>query len=80
MAGGFATGDYEPTAHQLLLDEALREGRVEAFYDSFAVDDKALARGLDAGTLAVDTRLRDALRALRDGRRVVRASGRRAAS
>ena len=57
---------YQPTAHQLLLDEALREGRVEAFYDSFAIDDKALARGLEAGTLAVDTRLRDALRAIRE--------------
>jgi hypothetical protein len=38
---------------------------VPAFYDGFAVDDDALARGLRDGTLAVDTRLRDALRALR---------------
>ena len=36
-----------------------------AFYASLAVDDEALARGLADGTLAVDTRLRDALRALR---------------
>ena len=34
-------------------------------YDSFAVDDKALERGLAEGSLAVDTRLRDALRDLR---------------
>ena len=58
---------YEPTLHQLLLDEASREGRLEAFYDRFAVGDDALARGLADGTLAVDTRLRDALRALRGG-------------
>jgi hypothetical protein len=57
---------YEPTLHQFLLDEASREGRLEAFYDTFAVDDQALARGLADGSLAVDTRLRDALRAIRD--------------
>jgi hypothetical protein len=56
---------YEPTVHQLLLDDALHEGRVAGFYESFAVDDEALARGLADGTLAVDTRLRDALRSLR---------------
>ncbi|MCZ7589042.1 MAG: glycosyltransferase family 2 protein [Gaiella sp.] len=56
---------YEPTGHRLLLDEAFREGRLEAFYDSHAVDDEALGRGLADGTLAVDTRLRDALRGLR---------------
>ena len=50
-----------------------------AFYESFAVDDEALARGLADGTLAVDTRLRDALRALRgaDGAFVLPAAGRR---
>jgi Glycosyl transferase family 2 len=57
--------DYEPTEHQILLEEARQEGRVREFYDSFAVDDDALARGLADGTLALDTRLRDALRALR---------------
>ena len=57
---------YEPTLHQLLLDAAFRDGRMEAFYGSFAVDDNALARGLADGTLAVDTRLRNALRALSD--------------
>jgi hypothetical protein len=57
---------YEPTLHQLLLDAASRDGRMEAFYGSFAVDDAALARGLADGTLAVDTRLRNALRALSD--------------
>jgi hypothetical protein len=56
---------YEPTAHRLLLDEAYREGRLREHYDEHAVDDEALARGLEEGTLAVDTRLRDALHGLR---------------
>jgi len=63
--GWLRNADYEPTLHQLLLDEAFRRGRLEAFFDSFAVDDDALARGLEDGTLAVDTRLRDTLRGLR---------------
>ena len=41
--------------------DALRENRVEDYYRSLAVDDEALA----SGSLALDTRLRDALRALR---------------
>jgi len=56
---------YQPTAHRLLLDEAYREGRLREHYDEHAVDDGALARGLEEGTLAVDIRLRDALRGLR---------------
>jgi hypothetical protein len=63
--GWVRNADYEPTEHQILLEEARQEGRVREFYDSFAVDDDALARGLADGTLALDTRLRDALRALR---------------
>ena len=59
------TEGYEPTLHQLLLDDALRAGRLEDFYASFAVTDEALERGVRDGSLAVDTRLRDALRALR---------------
>jgi hypothetical protein len=47
--------------------EAQREGRLEDFYESFVVGDEALARGLADGTLAIDTRLRDALRALQRG-------------
>jgi Glycosyl transferase family 2 len=65
--GWVRNDDYEPTQHQLLLDEALREERVDAFYDSFVVTDEALERGLAGGTLAVDTRLRDALRTIADG-------------
>ncbi|HET7367298.1 MAG TPA: glycosyltransferase family 2 protein [Gaiella sp.] len=63
--GWLRNRDYEPTRHQFLLDEAVREGRTHAFYDAHAVDDEALAWGVANGTLAIDTRLRDALRALR---------------
>lgn len=55
----------EQTEHQILLDEALRAGRLESFYSALAVSDDRLERGLADGTLAVDTRLRDALRRLR---------------
>jgi hypothetical protein len=44
---------------------AHRTGRMREFYDAYVVDDKALAKGAADGTLAVDTRLRDALRSLR---------------
>jgi hypothetical protein len=54
-----------PTLHQTLLDEAVREGRAAAFYASFAVGEHDLAHRLAEGTAAVDTRLRDALRAIR---------------
>jgi hypothetical protein len=56
---------FELALHQVLLDEALRDGRIPAFYDTLAVDDDALARGLADGTLVIDTRLRDALRRIR---------------
>ena len=65
--GWLRVSGFEPTLHQVRLHAACRDGRAAAFYDSFAVDDDALARGLAEGTLAVDTRLRDVLRALRDG-------------
>jgi Glycosyl transferase family 2 len=57
--------EFEPPRHLLLADEAHRAGRIGDYYDAFVVDDDALARGLEEGTLAVDTRLRDALRSLR---------------
>jgi hypothetical protein len=79
-SGGWLRNEsYEPTLHQLLLDEALREGRVREFYDSFVVSDEALTLGLADGSLAIDTRLRDALRVLRteDGNFVLPEAGRR---
>jgi hypothetical protein len=63
--GWLRSPTYEATQHRLHLDEAFRDGRLEAYYASFAVDADELARGLEDGTLAVDTRLRDALHALR---------------
>ncbi|MER3487462.1 MAG: hypothetical protein C4307_01350, partial [Chloroflexota bacterium] len=44
---------------------AEQQGRIEEYYDSMVVADDALARGLEDGTLVVDTRLRDVLRAIR---------------
>jgi hypothetical protein len=46
----------------------IEEGRIEELYESLLVDDDALDRGLEEGSLVVDTRLRDALRALADGK------------
>ena len=44
--------------------DAYRAGRLDAFYAPLVVDDAALEAGLADGTYAIDTRLRDALRAL----------------
>jgi hypothetical protein len=53
------------TGYHLTSYDALHSGRIDEQHDSMVVDDDALARGLDDGTLVVDTRLRDALRTLR---------------
>jgi hypothetical protein len=66
QGGWLRNVDYEPTLHQLLLDAAYREGRVGDYYRSLVAGDERVARGLADGSLAVDTRLRDALRAIRD--------------
>jgi hypothetical protein len=69
--------DVGLTEHQVLLDEAFAEGRVDEFYAARCVSDEELERGLANGRLAVDTRLRDALRVLRaeDGTYRVPGSG-----
>ena len=46
----------------------LEDGRIAEFYESLLVDDDAVDRGLQDGSLVIDTRLRDALRALREGK------------
>jgi len=46
---------------------AHREGRMRDLYEPFVFDDDALAPGLTDGTLIEDTRVRDALRGLRQG-------------
>jgi Glycosyl transferase family 2 len=53
------------TGYHLKGYDALQSGRIEEQHSSLVVDDEALTRGLEHGTLAVDTRLRDALRTLR---------------
>ena len=45
----------------------LQEGRVRDLYEELVVDDDALERGLADRSLVPDTRLRDALRTLREG-------------
>ena len=55
----------EQTEHQVLLDEAFHADRLDAFYAARAISDEQLRRGLADGTLALDTRLRDALRTIR---------------
>jgi Glycosyl transferase family 2 len=47
----------------------LREqGRFDEFYNDLVVDDAALERGIQDGSLVIDDRLRDALRSIREGR------------
>jgi hypothetical protein len=60
----------EPMLHHELAYEACRSGKLDEYYGAFVVDDGTLEQGLRDGTLALDTRLRDALRTLRgaDGR------------
>ncbi len=55
----------EVTEHQIRLDTAYHEGRLDEFFTEHVVTDWALEQGLTEGTLAVDTRVRDALRTLR---------------
>jgi hypothetical protein len=55
------------TGYHLKGYGALQAGRIEDSYESLVVDDDSLERGLADGTLVIDTRLRDALRTLRDG-------------
>ena len=54
---------------------AWKADRLEEWYEPLVVDDEALERGLEDGTLALDTRLRDALRRAAD-----RGSGGRASA
>jgi hypothetical protein len=49
-----------------VVRDAHREGRIAELYEPFVVDDEQLSRGLADGSLVKDTRLRDALRSLRN--------------
>jgi Glycosyl transferase family 2 len=50
--------------YHLTAYDALQSGRIEEQYATMVVDDAAAGRGLRDGCLTVDTRLRDALRAI----------------
>jgi hypothetical protein len=56
------------TGYHLKGYDALLGGQLDAQYNSLVVDDKAVARGVADGTLVLDTRLRDTLRMLREGK------------
>jgi Glycosyl transferase family 2 len=56
-----------PSPYYDRVRELIAAGRTQELYESLVVDDDALQRGLEHGTLVIDTRLRDALRSLRDG-------------
>ena len=51
--------------HITRLGRAAAEGQIADHLGSVTIDDHALERGLEDGTLAIDTRLRDALRTIR---------------
>jgi hypothetical protein len=57
-----------PSPYYDRVRELLEGGRIEEFYESLVVGDDELERGLREGSLVLDTRLRDAIRALDDGR------------
>jgi hypothetical protein len=60
------------TGYHLKGYDALNSGRIEQQHESLVVDDAALDRGVKEGTMVIDTRLRDVLRAL-----AIEAPGRR---
>ena len=59
------SADGAPTALAAAGAASGRDGTLTEFYDSLGVDEDALARGIADGSLVVDARLRDVLRALR---------------
>jgi hypothetical protein len=56
-----------PTAYHADMYAALRSGRIGEYYESLVVSDDELERGVATGRLVIDTRLRDALRAITAG-------------
>ena len=65
-ASGWIRGPAEGRSeYQLILDDALREERIDEFFAERAMSDAQVEQGVSNGTHAVDTRLRDALRVLR---------------
>jgi hypothetical protein len=62
--GWLRNPEYEAPLHQVLAGAASKEGRVDDYFASLLVDDETLAQGLAVGRLAIDPRVRDALRSL----------------
>jgi hypothetical protein len=56
--------DRMGTGYHLTSYDALQQGRMDEQHDAMVVGDEAFAQGVEEGTLVVDTRVRDALRAL----------------
>ena len=56
------------TGYHLKGYDALQHGRIDEQHASLVVDDAALEQGVQDGTLVIDTRVRDALRAIRAGK------------
>jgi len=54
-----------PTAYHANMFAALKSGTIAEYYDALVLSEDELERGLAQGRLVQDTRLRDALRALR---------------
>jgi Glycosyl transferase family 2 len=57
--------EIAPSRFRTAAYDADQRGAMREFYEAHVVDDEALAKGIADGTLAIDTRLRDALRSLR---------------
>ena len=57
-----------PTAYHARMFEALRAGTLTEYYEELVVDDAEVEQGVAEGRLVVDTRLRDSLAALKDGK------------
>ena len=59
--------DRTPTAYHAQMFDALERGRIADYYAGQVVSDEEVERGVEAGRLVVDTRLRDALRDIAAG-------------
>jgi hypothetical protein len=59
--------DRTPTAYHAQMFEALESGAIGDYYAAQVVSDDEVERGVAAGRLVVDTRLRDALRRIAAG-------------
>jgi hypothetical protein len=57
-----------PTAYHARMFEALKSGALAEYYESLVVGDAEVEQGVAEGRLVIDTRLRDALATVRDGK------------